>query len=273
MKLYRYQSLYSQDSPDFKSENSEILKAISLVSHYTDNRGIWVIDRGGDRDTLYRPILKDNQRFIVRMVGTRHLLYRHKSINALELAWWCHCPYKDSVVRTEGGKEKVYEIRYGYIPVRLPEYPKRALWLLVVKGFGEKPMMLLTTESLRRSKKVLDRLLLSYIRRWSIEETIRFMKQTYDLENIRLLRYICLQNMMALLLIVFYFMAVVLDTNQKLKVMTGHVLDSAKRVFGIPDFKYYALGDGICAIFRKNPGRIKPKPPKPSVWQLWLKFT
>jgi hypothetical protein len=38
------------------------------------------------------------------------------------------------------------------------------------------------------------------MKRWSIEETIRFIKQTYDLENIRVLRYARLQNMMALLL-------------------------------------------------------------------------
>ncbi len=47
--------------------------------------------------------------------------------------------------------------------------------------------------------------------RWSIEKTIRFIKQTYDLENIRVLKYVRLQNMMALLLAVFYFVAVILD--------------------------------------------------------------
>jgi hypothetical protein len=46
--------------------------------------------------------------------------------------------------------------------------------------------------------------------------------------------------MMALLLIAFHFLAVVLDTGQKLKILAGHILRSAKRVFGIPDFKYYA---------------------------------
>ena len=79
---------------------------------------------------------------------------------------------------------------------------------------------------------------------------------------------------MALILMVYYFMAVVLDTNQKLKLLTRHVLDSAKRVFGIPDFKYYAVGSGICAISRRNPGKIVPKPKKSlGSWQIALKFT
>ena len=269
-----YQSLYSQDAPDFKSENAEILSAISMISGYTKKRGIWVIDRGGDRDTLFKPLLNNEQRFITRLVGTRDLIYKRIPNNTLELAKVCPCPYAETVVRIEEGKEKVYNIQYGYLPVRLPIHCKTPLWLLVVKGFGAKPLMLLTTEPLRRNRKVLRGILLSYIKRWSIEETIRFIKQTYDLENIRVLRYVCLKNMMALLLIVFYFLAVVLDANQKLRLLTGHVLEAAKRVFGVPDFAYYALGDGISAIFRRNPGRIIPMPKRNwGSWQIALKFT
>ena len=269
-----YQSLYSQDSPEFKSENSEVLNAISMVSKYTDKCGIWVIDRGGDRGKLFRKLIKNKHRFIVRLVGARDLLYRGVPINSLSLAIHCPCLYQDTVIRIKNGKEKVYHIQYGFVPVRLPEHNKTPLWMLVVKGFGRKPLMILTTEPLRRSKKVLNNILSSYIRRWSIEETIRFVKQAYDLENIRVLRYVCLKNMMALVLMVFYFLAVVLDTNQKLKLLAGHVLGAAKRVFGVPIFKYYALGDGISAILRRNPGKIIPKPRKPlGAWQLFLKFT
>jgi hypothetical protein len=269
-----YHSLYSQDSPEFSSENAEILKAVTVIGKQIGKRGVWVMDRGADRGHLYRQLLKEEYRFIIRLVGTRDLMYCHRKVNALSLALSCPCPYSETVVRIKEGREKPFHLHYGYVPVRLPEHPDSPLWMLVVKGFGRKPLMILTTEPLRRSQKVLRRILSAYIRRWSVEETIRFVKQTYDLENIRVLRYVCLKNMMVLVLMVFYFLAVVLDTNQKLKLLAGHVLDSAKRVFGIPDFKYYALGDGICAIFRRNPGKIVPKPKKPpGAWQITLKFT
>jgi hypothetical protein len=93
----------------------------------------------------------------------------------------------------------------------------------------------------------------AYLKRWRIEETIRFVKQTYDLENIRVLKYVRLQNMMALLLAVFFFVSVILDQFQKLTVMAGHVLKCTKRVLGIPDFKYYVLGDGLHNIFSRFP--------------------
>ena len=50
---------------------------------------------------------------------------------------------------------------------------------------------------------------------------------------------------MALLLAVFYYVAVKLDLTQKLTVMAEHILKSTKQVFGIPDFEYYTLGDGL----------------------------
>ena len=70
------------------------------------------------------------------------------------------------------------------MPVRLPEVPDRKLWLVVVKGLGKKPLMLLTTESMRRNRKVLWWVVEGYITRWRVEDTIRFIKQSYDIEDI-----------------------------------------------------------------------------------------
>jgi Transposase DDE domain len=270
-----YHELYSQKALGFKSENNQIIKAIDMVSEHTGDHGIWVIDRGGDRDVLYASLLdKHNpKRFIIRLVGNRHLVHGKSVESALKLAHNCKTPYSDTIVREENGQEKAYHISYGYMPVKLPDHDQQ-LYMLVVNGTGDKPMMILTTEPLRRNRKVLYRMLGCYLKRWSIEETIRFIKQTYGLENIRVLKYQRLKNMMALLLAVFYFIAKLLDTNQKLKIMTGHVFRQAKRIFGIPDFKYYALGDGLSAIFKRSPGNIRAiEPPKLDPAQLGLGFT
>lgn len=269
-----YHELYSQYAPDFISENTQIIKAIDTVAKYSD-RGIWVIDRGGDRDALYDYLLKRNnkKRFVIRLVGSRNLVYGNKEVLSIRLAYMCKTSYSDIFIKEENGQEKVYRISYGYLPVKLPGKEDQ-LYMLVVKGYGDKPMMLLTTEPLRRNRKILYRLLGCYLKRWSIEETIRFVKQTYDLENIRVLKYTRLRNIMALLLAVFYFIAVKLDTSQKLKIITGHVFRQAKRVFGVPDFKYYALGDGISSIFKRSPGKLKViKNSRQDTLQLYFGFT
>jgi len=247
--------LYSITAPGFISENKEILEAIGMVSDAVGKRGIWVIDRGGDRRNLLEPMLNGRHRFLIRLIGHRHLICGKTRKLANEVAKDCSCPYAETIVKVEDGKEKVYHIEFGYRDVGLPGREEK-LRLLVVRGFGEDPMMLLTTEPLRRSRKVLWRLVRAYIRRWAVEETIRYIKQSYDLEDIRVMNYQGLQNMIPLVCAAAYFAAVVLDTSSKLKVMAGYVLKAAKRVFGIPEFHYYAIADGLTSIFMRYPGRI-----------------
>jgi hypothetical protein len=153
------------------------------------------------------------------------------------LAYGCRLPHQKSIVKIIKGKEVQFNLRFGFVPVQLPDMDV-PLNMVVVKGFSNKPMMLLTTLQIDSKEIDLWFIIQAYLRRWTVEETIfRFIKQTYDLENIRVLKYLRLQNMMALMLTVFYFVAVVLDQSQKLAVMAGHILKSAKRVFGIPDFQ------------------------------------
>ena len=249
-------SLYSQVSPDFTSENVEITNTMDLVGNAVQNRGIWIIDRGGDRDILYESLLRNKRDFIIRLVGTRDLICQGELHRSLWLAHGCRLPYQKSIVKFIHGKEVAFKLRFGFVPVRLP-WTKIPLNMVVVKGFSSQPMILLTTFKIGSREKDLWFIIQAYMKRWSIEETIRFIKQTYDLENIRVLKYVRLQNMMALLLAVFYFVAVILDQTQKLTVMAGHVLKNAKRVFGIPDFKYYALGDGLSNIFSRFPGQLQ----------------
>jgi len=239
-----YIRLYSQVGPDFKSENVEVRKAISFVSEHTEKRGIWVLDRGGDRRKIIHHLLEEKLRFIIRLKRDRHLVYRSNKRSTLKQALSCPMLYSERVVKEERGREKIYHLQFGYRPVRLPER-KEQLYMVVVRGFGQDPMMLLTDVRIKKSRKSLWQIIESYITRWSIEETIRFIKQSYDLEDIRLLTYKRLQNMMALVLAVAYFAMVYLGIKTKLRVLARHVLKAARRLFGIPDFRFYALADGI----------------------------
>jgi hypothetical protein len=249
--------LYSQDAGDFVSENHELLEVIKDVSRATDGRGIFVLDRGGDRRRLYQRLLgKDHPvRFIIRQRGDRHLLSGGRLRETLELAERCTLPYAETVVKQKDGHEKTYRIQFGFCPVRLPEHPERQLWLVVVKGFGNKPLMLLTTEPMRKNRAMVWWIVQAYLTRWRVEDTIRFIKQSYNLEDIRVLTYERLKNMAALVLAAAFFTAVQIGYRPKLQILALHALNAAQRIFGIPDFRYYALADGIKAILSKcGPG-------------------
>ena len=64
--------------------------------------------------------------------------------------------------------------------------------------------------------------------------------------------------MVVLVTCAMFFAAVVLGTKMKLKILASHVLKAAKRLFGIPDFRYYAIADGIKEILTRSPRRVLP---------------
>lgn len=246
------QVLWSQEAPDHVSENDEILELVKRVRGATDGRGIIVMDRGGDRRRLLLPWTKDSScRYLIRQRGDRNLLYRGRLCEARRLAALTTTPYAETIVKEQTGREEVFRIEFGFLPVRLPEHPQRSLWLVVINGFGKEPLLLLTTEPMRRNRKRLWWAVNAYLTRWRIEETIRFIKQSYDFEDVRVLTYRRLRNMAALVLAASYFAAVWLGTKTKLEILAVHVIDAAKRLFGVPDFRYYALADGISAVFKR----------------------
>lgn len=253
-----FHRLYSAEAPDFVSENEEILHAVDTVRAHVGNRGVIVFDRGGDRINLFGPLLNRNARFLIRLVGNRHLVFNGKTMLADDVAQGCRCIFRKTITRIIDNKEQVYELHFGFRRVHLPERPE-PLYLLVIHGFGAEPLMLLTTEPLCNSFKCLWYWVRAYMKRWSVEETIRYAKTCYDLENVRVLNYQGLQNLMPLVLAAMFFAACVLDHDTRLRVMASYVEAAAKRLFGIPDFKYYALSDGLSAIFKRYPGPPVPR--------------
>lgn len=248
--------LWSAEAPDFVSENHQLLEVIDTIRSATQGRGIYVMDRGGDRINLFNPFLDRKMRFIVRLVGDRHLVLRGRCREAADLARGCHMLYAETLVREEGGKERCYHLEYGFRKVRLPGCSE-ALTLVVVRGFGEEPLMLLTNVEVKASRTSLWFVVQGYLARWMVEETIRFIKQSYRLEDLRVLDYDRLKNLVALALASAYFAAVWLGEKLRLAVLCRRVAKLAKRFFGVPEFHYYALADGIRTLLSRL-GRWNP---------------
>jgi hypothetical protein len=174
----------------------------------------------------------------------------------------CRLPYREVLVREDSYGEKSYDIAFGFCRVQLPAIA-RPLSLVVVTGFGTEPMMLLTNVAVRQNRSILYRIVEAYHTRWKIEETIRFIKQSCQLEDVRVLTYTRLQNMMALVLAAAYFIMAYLTRRVKLEAISRLPLKVSRRVFGIPDFRCYALSDGIKELLKRNDkGPLRSLPPK-----------
>ena len=191
------QELYSQEAPGFVSENHEILKAIGRVSEATQGRGVWVIDAGGDRKKILKVLLNQGLRFVVRQHGDRHLISGRQRKSVQEWADGCRRHHREVVIKETSSGEQIYALEFGFRKVRWPGRSE-PLYLVVVDGLGPKPLILLTNRKVTRSRKS----------RWRVEETIRFIKQSYQLEDIRLLKYERLRNLVILVLATAYFASV-----------------------------------------------------------------
>lgn len=266
-----HQRLWSAEAPDFVSENAQLLEVIDTIRGPTQGRGIYVMDRGGDRMKLFNPLLDRKLRFIIRLTGDRNLIWRGHERLAKDIGRDCAMQYAESVIKEGLETEQRFALEYGMRAVKLPGREEQ-LHLVVVRGFGEDPLLLLTNVAVAPSRKAIWAIVKGYIARWLVEETIRFIKQSYHLEDMRVLHYERLRNLMALVLAAVYFSAVWLGESLKLAVLATRVTQVAKRLFGVPDFHYYALADGIATLFNRLGPWQRPTPRPAELPQPMLLF-
>ena len=186
--------LWSPRVPGHTSENDEVLRIIAMVMAATGGKGIIVYDRGGDRPAFYSAFVENGWDFIVRLKARSVLSW--KGLHEIhELARQCTMRHRHHVTFDSHGRECNVQISFGAMPVRLPMHPEKELHMVVANGFGDAPMMLLTSLPVNGSFESMWRVVEGYLSRWRIEETIRFVKQSYGFENIRVLSYAAIRNM------------------------------------------------------------------------------
>ena len=106
-----------------------------------------------------------------------------------------------STKRFKDGKRHTYwsmveNVRVGRRVFRIargeaepPKAVARGVLSSIMRAINDDSMMLLTSLPVNGSFESMWRIVEGYLTRWRIEETIRFVKQAYGFENIRVLSY------------------------------------------------------------------------------------
>jgi len=268
-----YGELYSCAAEHFESENAVLLRAIKRVSQATGGRGLWAMDRGGDRREILIPFLDRQLRFVVRSQGDRHvLLPGGRKCAVKEAARWCATDTERVVEVERDGRRTRLVLRLGVMPVKLPERLYTPLHLVVIRGFGAEPILLLTNLAPGSGRDYATFVADVYLTRWKCEEAYRFVKQAYRLEDVRVRSYVALRNVFALVLAVLYFVSVVIGAKAKLNLIFKQVCEKAKRFYEIATFYQYAVADGIHRLLFGSRGGPAPPPPPADPGQLVLAF-
>ena len=135
------------------------------------------------------------------------------------------------------------------------------------------PLLLLTNLDVARDSESLWWIVEIYLTRWKIEETFRFLKQSYNLEDIRVLRYQRLKNLVVLVTAAAYFAATFLGQKLKLKILCEKLLIISLRFFGVPPFRFYALADGIRKLLSQTSPQASTPPPQSPQMELLLAWS
>ena len=236
-----YSRIYSSKETDFVSEDNENLKCFEFLSKHFSKSNIRTMDRGFDCNKYYEYFIKNNEKFIIGAKKNRN----NKTVNILELAKQFKGKYKLEYVDKGGIKRNV---KISIIPIRLCEFRKTELNLVVVYGFGSIPMMLITNLH-SNDKRLCTAVCKVYLMRWRIEEYFKFKKQSFDFENIRVQSLKSIRNLDLMLTLAIGYIAEISGKSYTAK-LRMEVIDISKRIFGVPDFVYYAVADGIFEILK-----------------------
>jgi len=111
-----YGKLYSKRALGFRSENIEILNTIDEVIKIIGKKGIWALDRGGDRRKLFVPILEKEIQFVVRMTTKRDMIDKVGRVrNIARIAQNTRCSKRaEIIIHPKGEPPQKKIIRIGY---------------------------------------------------------------------------------------------------------------------------------------------------------------
>lgn len=240
-----YSRIYSSKETGFVSEDNEILKCFEFLSSHFSKSNIRTMDRGFDCNKYYEYFIKHNEKFIIRAKKNRNVIYKDKTVNILKLAKQFKGKYKLEYRDKSGMKRNV---KISIIPIRLCEFRKTELNLVVIYGFGAVPMMLLTNLK-SDDKRLCTAVCKVYLMRWRIEEYFKFKKQGFDFENLRVQSLKAIRNLDLLLTVAIGYIAELSGKSENIK-LRAEIIEVSKRLFGLPDFVYYAVSDGIFEILK-----------------------
>lgn len=213
-----YHKLFSSNTPDFSSENVEIKAAINQTEQaLIDYPGAktWVMDMGFDNDDVWWEIWKHPNSHMVNRVYHMERIVEWQTASGQWQERYLDATFKymkhlatletELEVRLQGQKyarrQKV-TVELSAVPIRVyhPQDKSRTkpVWLVRAKVLGAvgKPWYLLTDWSVTDADSAV-RIFRFYRRRWAVEDTFKFIKTSFGIEEVQMLSFEAVQRLVA----------------------------------------------------------------------------
>ena len=219
------------------------------ITIYSNNKGIYVFDRGYDSRKLITLLSNNGNNYILRSTGKRSLI-----VDEVEK------PFKDVAKaikrkhKFKTSKNKIYMCGVKRVKIRTNLHkiknPDTVETTLVVARHGKKGGLFyllcnFNTKDLT-DYEIIEKALRGYGYRWKIEEFHRHVKQEFNWENIQLMSYAGLKNLNTILMVavdIIYSAIKYIDELLYLYPEFGHLKEQTYK------YVYYKLSRVIKHIF------------------------
>ena len=262
-----FSRIHSSSEKDYKSANAITFEAMEQGAALFE-KATFAMDRGYDDNKMFLKMEELKQDYVIRLKSNRKLLYHNKWTMATELRNRRKGKVKTSVYY----KGKEHEAYLSHVKVQITA-SRKDIYLVLVYGITEHPMMLATNKEIK-SKEDVIKVARIYFSRWKIEEYFRCKKQMFQFENFRIRKLVSINALNFYITLCMAFLAHISmkpETNA-LKVLIIQNADPIKeKVY----FCYYRLAKGISGIlsYAKEGVRLWFRTKRPAYRQLCLKLT
>lgn len=261
-----FSRIHSSKEKNFTSINNVTFTAIEQAAALF-GKSTFVMDRGYDSNKIFLKLDQMQQDYVIRLTANRNLFYHNKWLPATEL----RNRRKGKIKMNLPYKGKTHEAYLSHVKVQITA-SKKNIYLILVYGITDHPMMLATSKEIRSKEDVIQVTRL-YFSRWRIEEYFRCKKQVFQFENFRVRK---LKAINALNFYITACMAFLAHISMKSNTNTlkTAIIQKANPIREKVSFCYYRLAKGISGIlsYAKEGIRLWFKTTRPVYRQLCFKM-
>lgn len=248
-----FSKIHSSKEKAFTSVNNITFSAMERGKALF-GKATFVMDRGSDDNKMFLKLDELAQDYVIRLTAKRKLFFHGKWIPATQLRNQRKGKIKTPLVY----KGKKHEAYLSHVKVQITASQKD-IYLVLVYGITEQPMMLATNKRIQSKEDVIN-VAKAYFSRWRIEEYFRCKKQVFQFENFRVRKLVAINALNFYITLCMAFLAHISmkSENNTLKVA---IIQNADPIKEKVHFCYYRLAKGISGILSYA---------KEGVW-LWFK--
>ena len=226
-------------------------------------KATFIMDRGYDDNKMFLKLDELEQDYVIRLTSKRKLLFHNKWVPATEI----RNRRKGKVKMPLFYRGRQHDAYLSHVKVQITA-SRKDIFLVLVYGITEHPMMLATNKDIKSKEDVIAVAKL-YFSRWRIEEYFRCKKQMFQFENFRVRKLAAINALNFYITLCMAFLAHI-SMKPETNALKVSIIQKADPVKADVHFCYYRLAKGILGIlsYAKEGIRLWFRTKRPAYYQL-----